>query len=252
MNELYGQVLEASGYDVTRGPPSPDATSLFGSLRDGEVDLSAVVVSEVSAAAGADPASSDLEVQRERLADEGLVVLEASHAERSLGVAMRQENADQAHMATVSDLTGADSEVTWGLPNDCETQAGCSELLGAYGLSLGDLIVSPVPMCTPESGTALNDGSVDASLVCTTQPEIERLNLLVLEDDLGAFAAGTIAPVVRADWLSAAPAQFASAIDAISAEIDTETLTALGVQVTLEQRAVADVAREWLEDNGLV
>ena len=250
MHELYAQVL-ASGYQVTRQPPSPDATSLLASLRDGEVDLSAVVVSEVSAAAGGG-AGSDLELLRTQLGEEGLLLLEASDAARALGVAMRREDANEARIASVSDLIAAGSEITWGLPTDCETQTDCSALLGAYGVTLGDLIVSPVPMCAPESGTALNDGTVDASLVCTTQPEIERLNLLVLEDDGGALPAGTIAPVVRSDWLDAAPSEFASTIDTISREIDTDTLTALSVQVTLEQRTVADVAREWLEDNGLV
>ena len=251
MNELYAQALEASGYEVTRRLPSPDATSIFGSLRDGEVDLSAVVVSEVSAAVGGS-ATSDLELLRTRLDEEGLVVLEASDAERALRVAMRREDADEGRIASVSDLIAAGGEVTWGLPGDCETRADCSALLDAFGLTVGDLIVSPVPMCAPESGTALNDGTVDASLVCTTQPEIERLNLLVLEDDSGALPAGTIAPIVRSDWLDAAPSEFASKIDTISREIDTDTLTALSVQVTLEQRTVADVAREWLEDNGLV
>lgn len=252
MSELYAQVLETSGYEVARLPQSPDATSLFASLRDGEVDLAAVVVSEMAVAARAGPAAADLEVLRTRLGEDGLSLLEASAAEWAFRVAMRREDADQARIATVSDLIAAGGEVTWGLPSDCETQAECSALLGAYGLTFDDLIVSPVPMCAPESGTALNDGAVDASLVCTTQPEIERLNLLVLDDDRGALPVGTIAPLARADWLDAAPVEFASTIDAISAEIDTETLTALGVQVAVEQRAVADVAREWLEDNGLI
>lgn len=252
MNELYAQVLEASGYEVTRGPPSSGATSLFESLRDGEVDLSAVVVSEVSAATGADPAASDLEDLRTRLGEEGLRLLEASRAERGLGVAMRREDADHTRIATVSDLIAVGGEVAWGLPTDCETQPDCSALLGAYALTIDDLVVSPVPMCAPESGTALNDGTVDASVLCTTQPEIERLNLVVLDDDRGALPAGTIAPVVRSEWVEAAPVEFASTIDAVSATIDTGTLIALGVQVTIEQRAVADVAREWLEDNGLI
>ncbi|MBA2264235.1 MAG: hypothetical protein H0W98_00740 [Chloroflexi bacterium] len=252
MSELYAQVLEASGYAVTRQAPSPDATSLFTSLRDGEADLAAVIVAELAQTTGADPAAADLEVLQTRLGEDGLSLLAPSRAERALGVAMRREDSDDAGVATISDLVMAGREVVWGLPSDCAAQADCSALLTAYGLTVDQLTVSPVPMCAPESGTALNDGTVDASLVCTTQPEIERANLLVLEDDRGAFPVGTIAPVVRADWLDAAPVEFAGEIDAINAEIDTDTLISLGVQVALEQRAVADVAREWLEDNGLI
>lgn len=252
MSELYAQILEASGYEVTRQPPSPDASSLFASLRDGEVDLAAVVVAELAPAVGANPAEADFEVLRTRLGDDGLSLLEPSRAERAIGVAMRREDADDAGVVSISDLVLAGGEVAWGLPSDCAEQADCSALLRAYGLTVDQLTVSPVPICAPESGSALNDGTVDASLVCTTQPEIERVNLVVLEDDRGAFPDGTIAPIVGGEWLDTAPADFAGRIDAINSEVDTETLTSLGVQVALEQRAVADVAREWLEDNGLI
>ena len=252
MSEIYAQVLEASGHDVTRRPPSPDASSLFAALRDGEVELAAVDVAELAPAVGANPAEADLQVLRTLLADDGLSLLEPSGAERAVGVAMRREDADDAGVASISDLVMAGGEIAWGLPNECTAQAECSSLLSAYGITVDQLTVSPIPSCAPESGTALNDGTVDASLVCTTQPEIERFNLLVLEDDRGAFPVGTIAPIVRAAWLDAAPAELMARIDAINAEIDTETLTSLGVQVVLEQRAVIDVAREWLEDNGFI
>ena len=251
MSELYAQVLEASGYEVTRSAPSPDGAAALESLRGGEVDLAASVVTELVAASGAEP-SPDLDRLRALLDGEGLRLLQPSGAERALGVAMRREDADQAGIATVSGLVAAGGEVTWGLPGDCAALAECAGLAAAYGLALDQLSVVPVPMCAPESGTALNDGVADASIVCTTQPEIERLNLLVLEDDRGALPAGTIAPVVRAEWLDAAPTEFDEVIDSISAAIDTHTLTSLGVQVALEERPVADVAREWLEDNGLI
>lgn len=251
MSELYAQVLSASGYDVARETPAADVPAVLASLRDGDVDLAAAVVTELATAGGTDPAV-DLDRLRALLADDGLSLLEPSGAERALGVAMRREDADQAGIATISGLVTAGGEVTWGLPGDCAALAECAALVDAYGLALDQLAVSPVPMCTAESGTALNDGTADASLVCTTQPEIERLNLLVLEDDRGALPVGTIAPVARAEWLDAAPTEFAEAIAAISAAIDTHTLTSMGVQVALEGRAVADVAREWLEDNGLI
>jgi osmoprotectant transport system substrate-binding protein len=251
MSELYAQVLEASGYEVTRTEPSPDAAAALESLHDGEVDLAAAVVTEVAVASGAEP-SPDLDRLRALLDGDGLRLLQPSGAERALGVAMRREDADQARIATVSGLVAAGGEFTWGLPGDCAALAECAGLAAAYGLALDQLTVTPVPICAPESGTALNDGVADASLVCTTQPEIERLNLLVLADDRGALPVGTIAPIIRTEWLDEAPAEFDEMIDSISAAIDTDTLTSLGVQVALEERPIADVAREWLEDNGLI
>src|SRR5688500_3065448 len=41
MSELYAQVLEASGYEVTRVAPAADVAAVLGSLRDADVDLAA-------------------------------------------------------------------------------------------------------------------------------------------------------------------------------------------------------------------
>ena len=38
----------------------------------------------------------------------------------------------------------------------------------------------------------------------------------------------------------------------MSAEMTTDDLTSLGVQVAVEQRDVAEVATEWLTDKGLI
>jgi len=60
-----------------------------------------------------------------------------------------------------------------------------------------------------------------------------------------------IAPIVRTEWLDAAPSDFADILNEVSAAMDTETLTSLGVRVAVDQEAVEDVAADWLADNGL-
>jgi len=56
---------------------------------------------------------------------------------------------------------------------------------------------------------------------------------------------------VTTEWLESAPDDFADILNEVSAAMDTETLTSLGVQVAVDQEDVADVATQWLTDNGL-
>ena len=92
---------------------------------------------------------------------------------------------------------------------------------------------------------------MDVAQLCSTQPDIERFNFVALEDDKQTQPAENIAPIVRTEWLDAAPSDFADILNAVSAAMDTETLTGLGVRVAVDQESVADVAADWLSENGL-
>ena len=136
MTELYAQVLEASGYAVRREVPASDAAALLQSLRDGELDLGVSVLGDLAAAAGED-AAPDFEAIRDSLATDGLSLLEPSGAERGLGVAMRLEDAEEAGVATISDLLALGDEVRWGLPADCAAARECAALIDGTALRSG-------------------------------------------------------------------------------------------------------------------
>jgi osmoprotectant transport system substrate-binding protein len=144
-------------------------------------------------------------------------------------------------------------DLVWGLPSECETNELCAGALeSAYGIAFADLNVEPYDACSVPIATALNSGVIDVAELCSTQPDIAQFNFAVLTDDLQTQPSENLAPIVRTEWLDAAPADFASILNAVSAAMTTEDLTALGVEVAVQQRDVADVATEWLTDNGLI
>jgi osmoprotectant transport system substrate-binding protein len=62
-----------------------------------------------------------------------------------------------------------------------------------------------------------------------------------------------MAPVVLNSYLSKVDATaFAALLDAVSAKLTTEELTKLGVKVGVDQEDVADVAKAWLTEQGLL
>jgi osmoprotectant transport system substrate-binding protein len=64
--------------------------------------------------------------------------------------------------------------------------------------------------------------------------------------------AENIAPVISQAKLDELGDAFAEVLNGVSAEMTTEDLTSLGVQVAVEQRDIAEVATEWLTDRGLI
>ena len=74
----------------------------------------------------------------------------------------------------------------------------------------------------------------------------------VLQDDKGLFPPDHAVPVVRTDFLNKAGGDFTSLVNKISAAITTEAITALNGKVDLDKDDPADVAKQWLQDKGLL
>ena len=101
--------------------------------------------------------------------------------------------------------------------------------------------------------TALEGKAIDLAELCSTQPAISQFGFVSLEDDLDTQPAENIAPLVRDDYLAKIDkVSFQALLDAASAKMTTEELTRLGVLVAVDQKDVADVAKEWLTTQGLL
>ena len=99
---------------------------------------------------------------------------------------------------------------------------------------------------------ALNSSAIDVAQVCTTQPDIQTFNFVLLKDDKALQPAQNMAPVARKDLVDAAPADFAQTLNAVSAKLTTDELTKLNVEVSVNQKSFAAAAKQWLTDQGLI
>ena len=255
MAEIYAQALEANGYTVERKLGIGPRDTTQPAIESGEIDLQPEYIGSLltflggTASGDTDQTVTDLQAALDEVE---LTVLEPAPAQDKNAFVVRQETADQYGLATMSDLAEVASELVWGLPPECETNELCSGALeDSYGIPYGDLQIEQYAACDAPVAQALNDGVVDVAELCSTQPDIERFNFVVLEDDMETQPAENLAPIVRNEWLESAPADFEEILNAVSEAMDTETLTSLGVDVAVDQEDVADVATQWLTDNGL-
>ena len=260
MGEIYAQVLEHAGYTVERnlGLGARDVTS--AALESGQIDLKPEYIGsglgfyDKSKPTG-DPAANAAALG-EILAGKGggITVLGYTPGEDTNAFVVRGDTASEKSLSKISDLTAVAGELKWGLPPECATNPLCGGALkDAYGIDVATLQVTPLAACDAPIAEALNGKAIDVAELCSTQPAIDQFGFVVLDDDKDTQPAENIAPIVRNDYLAKVDAAaFQALLDAASEKMTTEELTKLGVQVAVDQKDIADVAREWLTAQGLM
>jgi osmoprotectant transport system substrate-binding protein len=254
--EMYAQALEAKGYTVERKLNLGARTLTNDALKSGQLNLMPEYIGsearELKAEATGDPAQTAANLKK-ALEPLGLTLLDVAPGQDQNGFVVRQETADKYSLKTLSDLAAVTDPLKWGLPPECKTNPSCHQaLLDSYGIDTNKLQVVPLAPCSAPMAEALNSSNIDVAELCTTQPAIVQFNFVLLADDKHSQPVDNMAPVVRKDLLDAAPPDFAETLNAVSAKLTTDELTALGVEIVGNKKTEADVAKKWLTDNGLI
>ena len=253
---MYAQALEAKGYTVERKLVLGARKLTNDALKNGQLNLMPEYIGsdarEFKAEATGDPEATAANLKK-ALEPLGLTLLDVAPGQDQNGFVVRQETATKYNLKTLTDLAGVTDKLKWGLPPECKTSPSCHQaLLDSYGIDTNKLEVVPLAPCSAPMAEALNSSNVDVAELCTTQPAIQQFNFVLLDDDKRSQPADNMAPVVRKDLLDSAPADFADTLNAISAKLTTDELTALGVEINNNHKTEAEVAKKWLTDNGLI
>ena len=250
--EVYGQFLEARGYEVEILSPAGFRTEAIDGLRSDEVDMIIDYIGGQLTALAPDAQidvadlNAIVEAIRPIHSTEGSSVLDYSPAADGDAFVVRGDSGAR----TISDV--ADLGYVLGAAAACFERPQC--FLGytdpeVYGITFADTL-------TIEFGSRLGEmlaaGDVDAVVWNTTAPEIGVEGFRILEDDRGLHPAQNIAPIVSTDVLEAWGPSLRHTINELSALITTGDLVAWNVETDLEGRESRDVAREWLAMKGLV
>jgi osmoprotectant transport system substrate-binding protein len=251
--EIYAQALEARGIRVERRPGIGPRELVEPALERGLVELVPEYAGSLLGFLAGSPPSSGLVATRSQLRVQldarGLVALRSAPAQDQNGFAVTADTAEALGLETLSDLSGRAGLVLGG-PPECPERPLCQlGLEEVYGIEFASFV--PLDRSGPLTSDALTRGVVDVALVFTTSAEVVRHDLVVLADDRGLQPAEHITPVVRIDTLQRFGSELSMIVDAASSALTTAALRALNAEVEIGGRPAADVAAEWLAEQGL-
>jgi osmoprotectant transport system substrate-binding protein len=258
VGEMYAQALEAKGYTVERHLEIGERPAVHAAFDADEINLTPEYLGGLSGQGlGIEELSSDPQTawdnMQDALANKGWVSFDFSPGTDADGFAIRKETAEEFSLETMSDLADVAEQLVFGVAEGCPTNPVCGPgLKDTYGIDLTTLQVENFPSCSTDMATALNDSAIDVAQVCTTQPEIASMNLVLLADDKHLQPAQNVVPIASKELSDAAGTELADTLNAITAKLTTEALTQLGFSIVVNHEDLADVARQFLEDNGLL
>jgi len=189
----------------------------------------------------------------------GLVWLKPADMNNTYAFAMQRKRAEKENINTMSELVAkvehirqTDPDNNWMLGLDLEFSGrsdGMKPLQQAYNMPLDRPQIRQMDPGLVYN--AVRDGFVDAGLIYTTDGRVKGFDLKVLEDDKGFFPSYAVTPVVRKDTLDANPG-LEEAMKTLSALLNNDVISTLNAKVDIDHETPQQVAREFLQQKGLL
>jgi osmoprotectant transport system substrate-binding protein len=245
---IYAAALTQAGVDASTNLNIGSREVYIKAIEDGSIDLmpeySGVLLQQFDPNATA-VSADDVYAALVEATPEGLTVLEKSTAENKDAVVVTRATADANNLKSIADLAPVASTFVLGGPPEWETRpTGVPGLQEKYGLTFKEF--KALDAGGPLTLNALISDQIQAGNLFTTDAAIPANDLVVLEDPENLFAAQNVLPLIRTD---ANTPEVTEALNAVSAKLDTATLTELGAKVTVDKQDSAQVAQEWVEQN---
>ncbi len=242
--EIIAQLLEDRGFSVERRFGLGGTMVCYRALVNGEVDVYPEYSGTIEQAILKLKQHPDYnELQRILRRKHGLILLESFGFNNTYALAVRRDLAARLGLRTIADLMKHPG-LRFGLSHEfLHRQDGWPGLAGMYGLAVRPLGI--------EHGLiyqAIAEGKVDVIDVYSTDAEIERYDLVLLEDNRSYFPTYLAAPLLREDL----DPRIAVVLTELADTIDEAEMRRLNAGVSIDKKSFAEVARMFLLDRGLL
>jgi len=178
----------------------------------------------------------------------GITLLDLSEATDTNAFFVTQEYSDANGVTQLSDLEG--ESVKLAAAPDCEGRLDCEGgLTDEYGIDVTEVL--PLGYASDQTYQAVLDGETELGETSTTDGTLESQGLVVLEDDKQIQPAQNLVPAVSDSFLADHP-DVADVLNPLMAAHTTEKLTELNGRVAVDREKPEDVARDFLEQEGLL
>jgi osmoprotectant transport system substrate-binding protein len=251
LGQLYGQELAHNGYTVTYKPRLGKREVVAPAIKAGQIDMypgyAATDLEYYNGAAGEATGDVTATVQKlnARLQPLGLVALTPSNAVDQNAFAVTKATAAQYNLTKLSDLAAIGDKLVLGAGPECPTRPFCQiGLEKTYGIHFKAF--KALDTDGPLTRAALANGTIQVGLVFSSDSDLNKLGLVVLQDDKHLENADNVVPIIRQ---TVATADVKAILDKISANLTTAQLVTLNGQVELQHQDADAVATAYLQQH---
>jgi osmoprotectant transport system substrate-binding protein len=248
LGEIYAGAIKAKGVSVTSKPNIGSRDVYIKALQDGSIDIvpeytGSLLTFLKGTAPSQDPDAVYTALKSTLPAD--LVVLDKSTAEDKNSMVVTKDTQAKYSLKSIADLAAHQADITVAAPPEFQTrQQGLVGLKSEYSFTPANFL----PLKGAAIVNALKNGQAQAANIFSTDPSIPANGFVTLEDPKLLFGSDNVVPLLRKDKVNDT---ITAALNAVSAKIDTATLTDLVKQVDVDKKDASAVAKDFLSKNGL-
>ncbi|WP_277630499.1 ABC transporter permease/substrate-binding protein [Atopococcus tabaci] len=254
MNMYKLLIEDRTDLSVSVEPNFGKTTFVFNALQSGEIDVypefTGTVLSTFldGSLENTDEQAVYQQAKNGLMNEYELALLEPMAFNNTYAIAVTQEFAEEHELETISDLGPVADEVRAGFTLEfADRKDGYVGIQKLYGISFPD-----VRTMEPQLRyTALETGDINLIDAYSTDSELVRYDLVVLEDDLGLFPPYQGAPLLRQETLKKHP-EIEPVLNELSGKITDDQMRNMNYSVDVEGRSPEEAAREFLLNEGLI
>ena len=254
LGELYKQALEAKGYTVSLKKNIGATEIIDKAMTSGEIDgypeyLGVSVAVTFRKDIVPKSAEQTYNLAKRLYEERGQVISEQTPFFDVDAIAATKKFADENGLKTVADLKKLDSFTVGARPEFRERFQGLKGMRSEYGLTNAQF----KQLALGIQYQALDSGDVDTANVFSTDAQLASGKYTVLEDPKGVFGFQHVAMVINEDKFQELGGQeFFDVVDEVSALLTNDAMITMNKAVAIDKQDEAEVARSFLEANGLL
>jgi osmoprotectant transport system permease protein len=252
---MYKLLIEEETDHTVQLKPGLGKTSfVFSALENGNIDIypefTGTAISEFLKETAASTNREEVYLQ----AKEGMrkqfdmEMLQTMDYNNTYALAVPEQLAKENNLKSISDLKSIESELRAGFTLEfSDREDGYKGIQKLYGLNLPSLITMEPKL----RYGAMKNGEINLVDAYSTDSELQRYNLIVLEDDKNLFPPYQGAPLLRAETAEKFP-EIVEALNKLAGKINDNEMRKMNYQVNVEGKAAEETAREYLMKAGLL
>ncbi len=254
LGELYSQALTAQGFSVQLNRDIGPTEVTLQAMYSGRLGLYPEYLGAWNTTVAGykrhfHTVTGALGAARRYAARRNLAILDPTPFSDTSGLAATVSYASAHGLRTIRDLRKVAQTLAIGAPP--QFQQGASGL-GAVELAYGFVPSSFTPLAIGDQYQALDQNTVQAADVNTTDGELSSGNYTLLRDPKHVFGFGQAMPVVSQKVLSEEGPAFVATIDKVTRLLSTDQMRQMNAAVDVYNRDPTAVAKEFLQAHGLV